>query len=894
MTFFDVLYKVFIGPLKLFFEIVFEIANEFTGHPGISIIFLSLVMNILVLPLYKRADAMQEQARDIEAKLRDGAAHIKKTFSGDEKMMILQTYYRQNNYKPTDALKGSVSLLLEIPFFMAAYQFLSNLESLEGVSFGPVMDLSRPDELLVIGGMAVNVLPLVMTGINIISSFIYLKGFPMKTKVQLYGMALFFLIFLYQSPSGLVFYWTLNNLFSLVKTICYKVKLIKPDTGQREKSAEAGSNRRLFIIGSICLTILVGILIPSNYIAASPQEFVDITYFHHPLWYIVSSLAMASGTFLVWLRVFYWLARPAGKVFFERLVWILCGLMFTDYMFFGTKLGIISSTLKYENGVSFSGKEQLMNAGILIALAIVLGFVIRKWNKAATAVLLTVTITEGVMSTANLGIIKSSVDQIVLKEEDKDNEGEEEDDDEEDKPGALFELSTKGQNVIVIMLDRGMGAYIPYIMNEKPKLREQFSGFTYYSNVISFGSNTNFGAPALLGGYEYTPVELNRRAEEPLVDKHNEALKVMPVLFADNGYEVTVCDPVYANYQWIPDLSIYDEYPEIDAYLTKGKFNTPEAKQHVIDSTHRNFFCFSLMKTMPLFIQPELYRGGTYYQTAVETDDVYAGQVTEGMSVAQGMEADFMEPYNVLCSLPGMTKVTKKDKNTFLFLENDTTHDPMLLQEPEYVPALNVDNTEYDAANTDRFTVDGKTIQMGNFEQLSHYQANMAALLKLGEWFDYMKEKGVYDNTRIIIASDHGRGLDHFDELTYDDGSDFLKDLGWYYPLLLVKDFNSTGFTVSDEFMTNADVPAIAVDGIIENPVNPFTGNLITSDEKNAHDQYVIISYEWKTSVNNGNTFLPARWARVNDNIWDRDNWDFYEELTVLDEYRFPNESLGE
>lgn len=37
-------------------------------------------------------------------------------------------------------------------------------------------------------------------------------------------MALFFLVFLYTSPSGLVFYWTLNNLFSLVKTIFYKLK----------------------------------------------------------------------------------------------------------------------------------------------------------------------------------------------------------------------------------------------------------------------------------------------------------------------------------------------------------------------------------------------------------------------------------------------------------------------------------------------------------------------------------------------------------------------------------------------------------------------------------------------------------------------------------------------
>ena len=92
MSVLTILETLLIGPLKLIFEIIFVIANRVIGHPGMAIIVLSLIMNILVLPLYRRADAMQEEARDIEAKLHDGVAHIKKTFSGDERMMILQTY----------------------------------------------------------------------------------------------------------------------------------------------------------------------------------------------------------------------------------------------------------------------------------------------------------------------------------------------------------------------------------------------------------------------------------------------------------------------------------------------------------------------------------------------------------------------------------------------------------------------------------------------------------------------------------------------------------------------------------------------------------------------------------------------------------------------------------
>ncbi len=933
MSFLNILYTLFIGPLKLLFEFIFVVSMKILNNPGTAIIYLSIIMNLLVLPLYKRADYMQEQARDTEAKLRAGVTHIKKTFSGEEKMLMLQTYYRQNHYKPTDALKGSVSLLLEIPFFIAAYQLLSKLQCLQGVSFGPVHDLGLPDGLIRTGGITINLLPIIMTAVNVISSCIYLKGFPVKTKIQLYGMALFFLVFLYNSPAGLVFYWTLNNMFSLVKTVIHKTKLkfrvshviavvlglllfvfvagsYKPVL-QRErifllamtlimellitayviirakKSGEPKRKRmrdeevvpdgKLFAVGLIFLTILIGLLIPSNFIAASPQEYVDINYFYNPVRYIVSSVIMAAGTFLIWMRVFYWLAGLKGKVLFEKIIFTLCGIMFVNYMFFGTGMGVISASLQYEKRMRFPLSEHFINVIVLTVLAAAISFVVKKYRKAAVSVLTICAAAIGVMSVINIADINSSVKKLSL---------------ETTSPNGILKLNRNGKNVVVIMLDRGMGAYIPYIMNEKPELMEQFAGFTYYSNTISFGGFTNFGVPALVGGYEYTPVEMNKRSEEPLVDKHNEALKVMPVLFSENGYEVTVCDPIYANYEWIPDLSIYDKYPEINRYNTKGNFGGLEMKQQFIDDNNRNFFCFGLMKSMPLFVQPLLYDKGNYScSDAINGASVYR-QTADGMSKSQGMYSIFMESYEVLCNLNGMTRITDDSTNTFTFFENDITHEPMMLLEPEYIPAQTVDNTKYDLENTWRFTVDGKTLSMTNSEQMIHYQSNMAALLKLGEWFDFLRENGVYDNTRIIIVADHGRHLYHFDELVFDDVKGDPEDVELYYPLLLVKDFNSTEFSVSDEFMTNADVPVLATDGLIENPTNPFTGKEITNEEKYLHDQYIIInanSSDIYVDTNNGNTFLPARWARVRDDLWNRNNWEFYDEEIVLDEYAFPD-----
>ncbi len=912
MSLFSIIESLFIGPLKLVFEIIYEYAYRLTNErAGLAIIGLSLVMNILVLPLYRRADAMQAKARDTESRLRDGVSHIKKTFSGNERMMILQTYYRQNNYKPTDSLKGSVSLLLEIPFFMAAYQFLSTLEILIGESFGPIPDLAAPDGLFVIGGgQTVNVLPIIMTVVNCCSGALYLKGFALKDKLQVYGMALIFLVILYSSPSGLVFYWTLNNVFSLVKNIFYKLK--DPKKVLRNFAALCGlllviwgvlifdnlsikrrafiilvglmlllpycfhyllywlgnhrnhvlkikkpvPDRRMFLTGSVFLAVFLGVLIPSAYIAASPQEYLEATYFYNPVWYIVNSFCLAAGFFLVWLQVFYWLASPAWKTVFNRLAVIGSGVALADYMFFGRNLGNLSNTLQYDSGMSFPLSEKLINLATVLLIAIGLSFFVKKQKRMIVRMLTVMALAVSCMSAFNIITSRESVTKAseIFRANDK---------------TPMFSLSKTGKNVVVLILDRGMGEYIPYLFHEKPELKEKFSGFTYYSNVISHGGYTNFGMPAVFGGYEYTPVEMNKRSSEKLVDKHNEALKVLPVIFNKSGYDVTVCDPAYANYQWTPDLSIYDEYQQINKFITKGKFSNLKSVQTRIEGRLNNFFCFSVMKAMPVLLQKLIY------------DDGYYGH----RRFTGSSQSVFSDNYRVLCNLPSMTKITSKNNNSFMVMVNDTTHDPIVLQKPEYVVADNVDNSGYDKKNPVSLIIDGKQLRIETHTQTAHYHANMAAMIQLGKWFDYLRENGVYDNTRIILASDHGYGIGQLDSLMMDDGAGSSVDVESYFPLLMVKDFNNRSFTSSNTFMTNADVPTLALQGLIENPKNPFTGKPVDNNEKYTHDQIIIMSEAWETSKNNGNTFLPARWASVKDDIWDEKNWNFTGDEKVLYEH---------
>ena len=88
----------------------------FKGNVGIAITGVSIAVSIGCLPLYAKAERLQEKDREIQKKLAARGASIKSRFKGDEQYMLLSTYYRQNGYHPLYALRSSVCLLVQVPF----------------------------------------------------------------------------------------------------------------------------------------------------------------------------------------------------------------------------------------------------------------------------------------------------------------------------------------------------------------------------------------------------------------------------------------------------------------------------------------------------------------------------------------------------------------------------------------------------------------------------------------------------------------------------------------------------------------------------------------------------------------------------------------------------------
>ena len=889
----DFLYTIIIYPLIQVIEFSFSLFNNVFKEEGISVIGVSIAVSVLCLPLYIVAEHWQQVQRDTEKKLEKGIQRIKSTFKGDEQYMILTAFYKENHYHPLMALRSSFGLLIQVPFFMAAYSFLSNLPVLRGYSFLFIKDMGAADSLFSIGSFKVNVLPIAMTAINIIAGAIYTKGFKFKDKLTIYGMALVFLVILYNSPSGLVLYWTMNNVFSLVKNVFYKIKnprkvlyailvfcvlfvdyyaifhhhgmlhrrlllvaaasilLLTPlfvkfasfllDTVFAPLAVHTKTRHSLFFTSSIALALLAGFVVPSLVINSSPVEFSNIDGYGNPLYFLYISTVQMLGLLVFWPACIYFLfnrrVQSAISVIFPAILFVCL----IDAFCFSRDYGTLSRLITFDSLItSVPFWFAILNvAGVVAAILIPSVLLYFKQPKILQTLL-------SIVLLANLGVTIVNSFQInseysAYKKEIASNVVEEE------SISPVYHLSKTGKNVVLIMSDRAEGAYFEPIFEKFPEFKETFSGFTFFKNTVSFNQGTLLASPSLYGGYEYTPYEINRRSKEKLVDKQNEALLLLPRIFTEQAdFSATVTDLSWANYSWIPDMSITDKYPKINGFNVERKYtslwvreNQDKVKKDITSSSiKRNLVWYSLFQFVPCFMRDSVYDDGAWWSSDEQTSDVM----------------EFLDFYSALAYLPRLTDFSGEG-NQFFTIVNDTTHSGQDLQAPDYEPAITV---------TDTGPIPYPSVS-----------GNIAMYKKVGEWIKYLKENNCYDNTRIIIVADHGIGKDEPREqyFTGEWEDDYNPDHNW--PLFMFKDFGSTGEPVTNEdFMTNADVPSLLLSGIVEKAKNPFTGNEISvPSPKRASG--VVLTHNFLPGANGLYTFtIPeADWYTVSESIFDSKNW---------------------
>lgn len=200
--FFAVLAKPLMHVLKFFYG--------FLGNYGLAIILLTICIKIIFWPLtqksYKSMKGMQKLQPEMQ-KLREKYGNDKQRLNQE-----MMTFYKENKVNP---MGGCLPMLIQIPVFFALYQVLLGAIELRHAPFMFwIADLSAKDPYYIT--------PLIMGGTMFLQQKMTPTNMdPNQAKIMLMMPVIFTFLFL-NFPSGLVIYWMVNNLLTILQQYLIK------------------------------------------------------------------------------------------------------------------------------------------------------------------------------------------------------------------------------------------------------------------------------------------------------------------------------------------------------------------------------------------------------------------------------------------------------------------------------------------------------------------------------------------------------------------------------------------------------------------------------------------------------------------------------------------------
>ena len=181
---------------------------------GWSIVIMTICIKTLFWPLSAKASRSQKRM----AKIQGPMAELKEKYKDNPQKLQQETLkvFKENQVNP---VAGCLPMLIQMPIFLGLFYMLRSASELRHESFLWVSDLSMPDTLTYIAGYPLNLLPLLMG----ITMFFQMRMMPVSPTADPAQQKIFkflpfiFLVFLYNFSSGLVLYWTVQNLLTILQ-----------------------------------------------------------------------------------------------------------------------------------------------------------------------------------------------------------------------------------------------------------------------------------------------------------------------------------------------------------------------------------------------------------------------------------------------------------------------------------------------------------------------------------------------------------------------------------------------------------------------------------------------------------------------------------------------------
>lgn len=184
---------------------ILEMIHKMVGNWGWAIIGLTVLLKLIFFPLSAASYKSMAKMKLVTPKL----TKLKETY-GDDRARLNQEMMELYKREKINPLGGCLPILVQIPVFIALYWVLLGTAEMRYAPWlGWIQDLSAQDPYYV--------LPLLMGATMMIQTKLNpTPPDPIQAKVMTYMPIVFTAMFLFM-PSGLVLYWTVNNLLSIAQ-----------------------------------------------------------------------------------------------------------------------------------------------------------------------------------------------------------------------------------------------------------------------------------------------------------------------------------------------------------------------------------------------------------------------------------------------------------------------------------------------------------------------------------------------------------------------------------------------------------------------------------------------------------------------------------------------------
>lgn len=235
----------FLSWLEVILKFIMELVNRFVHNWGVSIIITTLFLKLILFPLTKKSSLstvkmqeLQPQMQALQDKYKDNPQKLNEAMA---------KFYKQAGYNP---LSGCLPLLIQFPILIAMYNLFNNYFEFRGSLFIPgwITDLSQPDTVFVLGfnipflGRNIRALPVIYVISQLLFGKITSNGGATagqnsgQMKMMMYIMPVMFFFLFYNVSSGLLLYWTVSNIFTLVQQLVINNMLKKQKELNKNKN----------------------------------------------------------------------------------------------------------------------------------------------------------------------------------------------------------------------------------------------------------------------------------------------------------------------------------------------------------------------------------------------------------------------------------------------------------------------------------------------------------------------------------------------------------------------------------------------------------------------------------------------------------------------------------